>query len=44
MQVSRRDAGGDAVMILAIDRPADAPTLDAIRAIGGIRTVRALEL
>ena len=44
MQVSRRDAGGDALMILAVDRPAEASTLDALRAVPGIRTVRALDL
>ena len=44
MQVSRRDAGGDAMMILAVDRPAEPATLDALRAVAGIRTVRALAL
>ena len=44
MQVSRRDAGGDALMILAVDRPAEASTLDALRAVPGISTVRALDL
>jgi D-3-phosphoglycerate dehydrogenase len=44
MQVSRLDAGGDAMMILAVDRPAEASTLDALRAVPGIRSVRALDL
>jgi D-3-phosphoglycerate dehydrogenase len=44
MQVSRLDAGGDAMMILAVDRPAEPATLDALRAVPGIRTVRALDL
>ena len=44
MQVSRLDAGGDAMMVLAVDRPAEASTLEALRAVPGIRTVRALAL
>ena len=44
MQVSRLDAGGDAMMILAVDRPAEPATLDALRAVPGIRSVRALDL
>jgi len=44
MQVSRQDAGGDALMILATDRRADIPTVERIRAIAGIKSVRALEV
>jgi D-3-phosphoglycerate dehydrogenase len=44
MQVSRRAAGGDAIMLLSVDRPADPETLAALRAMPGIRGVRALEL
>ena len=44
MQVSREDAGGDALMILSTDRRADAATVERIRAIAGIKSVRALDL
>ncbi len=44
MQVSRVDAGGDALMILGTDRRADAATVARIRAIAGIKSVRALEI
>jgi len=44
MQVSRQDAGGDAIMILSTDRRADDATLARLREIGGIRSIRALEL
>ncbi len=44
MQVSRQDAGGDAIMILSTDRPPEAETIERIRAIAGIRDVRALAL
>jgi D-3-phosphoglycerate dehydrogenase len=44
MQVSREDAGGDALMILATDRRADTTTVERIRAIAGIKSVRALDL
>lgn len=44
MQVSRVKAGGNAIMVLATDRRAEAPTLERLRAIPGIRSVRAIEL
>jgi D-3-phosphoglycerate dehydrogenase len=44
MQVSRNSIGGDAIMILSTDRPADAAALDALRAIAGMSSVRALQL
>ncbi|MGH7709277.1 MAG: phosphoglycerate dehydrogenase [Vulcanimicrobiaceae bacterium] len=44
MQVSRESAGGDAIMILATDRRADADALKRIRAVPGIASVRAIEL
>jgi D-3-phosphoglycerate dehydrogenase len=44
MQVSREDAGGDALMILSTDRRVAAETIERIRAIGGIKSVRALEI
>ncbi len=44
MQVSRRDAGGEAIMMLAIDRPADAATLERLRAFPGLRQVKSLEI
>ncbi len=44
MQVSRVKAGGAAIMVLATDRRAEAPTIERLRAIPGIRSVRAIEL
>jgi D-3-phosphoglycerate dehydrogenase len=44
MQVSREDAGGDALMILSTDRRVEPDTLERIRAIGGIKSVRALDV
>ncbi len=44
MQVGRHVAGGDALMILAIDRPADEATLDRLRGIPGVMSVRALDV
>jgi len=44
MQVSRNSIGGDAAMVLAIDRSADEATLERLRAIDGVRSVRALQL
>lgn len=44
MQVSREDAGGDALMILSTDRRAEAATIERIRGIAGIKSVRALEV
>jgi D-3-phosphoglycerate dehydrogenase len=44
MQVSRNNIGGEAIMILATDRPTDAATIERLRAITGVRSVRALQL
>ena len=44
MQVSRNAIGGDAIMILGIDHPADDETLAALRGISGIASVRSLTL
>ncbi|MBC5800979.1 MAG: phosphoglycerate dehydrogenase [Candidatus Eremiobacteraeota bacterium] len=43
MQVARTDAGGDALMILGIDRRAGPETIERIRAIPGVGSVRAFE-
>jgi len=42
--VSRNAIGGDAIMVLSIDRPADDATINALRAIGGVASVRSLTL
>ncbi|HEV2740678.1 MAG TPA: ACT domain-containing protein [Candidatus Elarobacter sp.] len=42
MQVSRNTVGGDAIMVLSIDRPAGEATLAALRAIPGVGSVRSL--
>jgi D-3-phosphoglycerate dehydrogenase len=44
MQVSRVNAGGEALMILATDRRVETETIDRLRAIAGIESVRALEV
>ena len=44
MQVGRRAAGGDAIMILATDRRTDDATLERLRSLAGISDVRALEV
>jgi D-3-phosphoglycerate dehydrogenase len=44
MQVSRNAIGGDAIMILGVDRPADDASLNALRAVPGIASVRSLML
>lgn len=44
MQVSRLNAGGEAIMVLAIDRPADVATLERLRSIPGVRSVKSLSL
>jgi D-3-phosphoglycerate dehydrogenase / 2-oxoglutarate reductase len=44
MQVSRNTVGGDAIMVLATDRPAQEITLAALRAVPGIGSVRSLAL
>jgi D-3-phosphoglycerate dehydrogenase / 2-oxoglutarate reductase len=42
MQVSRNTVGGDAIMVLSTDRPAEEPVLAALRAVPGIASVRSL--
>lgn len=44
MQVSRHDAGGDAIMILSTDRRVDAPTLERLRSQAGISGVKSIEV
>jgi D-3-phosphoglycerate dehydrogenase len=44
MQVSRNAIGGDAIMVLSVDRSADDATLAALRGIGGVSSVRSLSL
>ncbi len=44
MQVSRQDAGGNAVMFLSTDRPVPADAIERIRAMAGISSVVALEV
>jgi D-3-phosphoglycerate dehydrogenase / 2-oxoglutarate reductase len=44
MQVSRENAGGEAIMVLATDRPADSATLERLRAVPGVHSVTSLTL
>jgi D-3-phosphoglycerate dehydrogenase len=44
MQVSREDAGGDAIMILSTDRPTDDATIEKLRTIAGVKAVRVISL
>jgi len=44
MQVSRQDAGGDAIMFLSTDRSADDDVIARVREIAGIRSVRAIDV
>jgi D-3-phosphoglycerate dehydrogenase len=44
MQVSRNAIGGDAIMVLGIDRPVDDATLAALRGVSGVHSVRSLSL
>jgi D-3-phosphoglycerate dehydrogenase len=44
MQVSRNAIGGDAIMVLGIDRRADEKTVAALRSIEGVHSVRLLSL
>jgi D-3-phosphoglycerate dehydrogenase len=39
-QQARRDAGGDVLSLIRIDRPADEGTLKELRAIGDVRQVQ----
>lgn len=44
MQVARNKAGGEAMMLLAVDRAPDRPTLDALGSIPSMQSVRALSV
>jgi D-3-phosphoglycerate dehydrogenase len=44
MQVGRTAIGGDAIMVLSIDRPAGDDTIAALRTIPGINSVRSLAI
>jgi D-3-phosphoglycerate dehydrogenase / 2-oxoglutarate reductase len=44
MQVSRNAIGGDAIMVLSVDRPVDDGTIAALRGVAGIASVRSLAL
>jgi D-3-phosphoglycerate dehydrogenase / 2-oxoglutarate reductase len=44
MQVGRREAGGEAIMVLCLDQPVDPPTLDRITADIGAYEARAISL
>jgi D-3-phosphoglycerate dehydrogenase len=44
MQVSRNTVGGDAIMVLSVDRPAGEATLAALRAVPGIADVRSVDV
>ena len=44
MQVDRADAGGDAVMLLKVDKPVKKKTLDALQQLNEIKSVKAINL
>ena len=44
MQVSRNMIGGDAIMVLSVDRPVEEISLDTLRAIPGVASVKSLTL
>ncbi|GAC1539241.1 MAG: phosphoglycerate dehydrogenase [Candidatus Velthaea sp.] len=44
MQVSRNAIGGEAIMVLSVDRPADDAAIAGLRAIPGVASVRSLSL
>ncbi|WP_116092544.1 phosphoglycerate dehydrogenase [Sphingomonas crusticola] len=41
--LGRRAAGGEAVLLLSVDQPVDGETLEKVKALPGVRTVKALE-
>lgn len=41
--LGRRAAGGEAVLLLSVDQPVDGGTLDKVKALPGVKTVKALE-
>ena len=44
MQVSRNEIGGKAIMVLTIDKPVEQATLDVLRSVAGISSVRSLAI
>lgn len=44
MQVSRNEIGGNAIMVLSIDKPVEPQTLEQLRGLAGISSVRSLTL
>lgn len=44
MQVDRADAGGDAIMLLKVDKPVKKKTLDALQQLNEIKSVKAINL
>jgi D-3-phosphoglycerate dehydrogenase len=40
--LGRRDAGGEAVLLLSVDSPVGGEVLEAARALPGVKTVKAL--
>jgi len=44
MQVSRTTVGGDAIMVLSVDRPVDAATIERLRLMESVSSVHALTL
>ena len=41
--LGRRAAGGEAVLLLSVDSPVEEPLLARVRALPGVKTVRALK-
>ncbi|WP_442680592.1 phosphoglycerate dehydrogenase [Sphingomonas sp. ASY06-1R] len=41
--LGRRAAGGEAVLLLSVDQPVDATTLEKVKALPGVKTVKALD-
>lgn len=41
--LGRRAAGGEAVLLLSVDQPVDAATLEKVKALPGVKTVKALD-
>jgi D-3-phosphoglycerate dehydrogenase len=41
--LGRRTAGGEAVLLLSVDQPVDGGTLDKVKALPGVKTVKSLD-
>jgi D-3-phosphoglycerate dehydrogenase len=41
--LGRRNAGGEAVLLLSVDQPVDGATLDKVKALPGVKTVKSLD-